>query len=181
MSAKPARKVELRPPLLTDAAELAAAVNESLETLRRRMRWARAPVSEAEAAAFFKKAFAEEAAGEAAHYLVVDAKTGAVAGMAALQKLKAQPGAGELSIWIRRSLQDKGYATAAGRQLLELALRERKLQRVWLRVDPANRSARRVAQKLGFKYEGRLRREKRLNNRWLDQECWGLLKEEWKA
>ncbi len=179
-SKMPAKKVELRPPLLTDAAELAAAVSESLETLRRRMRWARPAMTQADAAAFLKRAFDEEAAGEAAHYLVIEVKSGKLAGVAALQKLSREPGNGEIAIWIRQSLQEKGLGTAAGKQLLELGLKQRKLQRLWLRVDPANRSARRVAQKLGFKYEGRLRRDKRLNNRWIDQECWGLLREEWK-
>lgn len=179
MSARPAasRRVELRPPLLTDAAALSAAVSESLEGLRRRMRWPKAAVSEADAVSFLKRAFEEEAAGAALHYVVVEPKDGRLAGMAALQRLKVEPGVAELSLWIRQSRQERGLGTLAAREMIDLGLK-RKLQRFWVRIEPSNRAARRVAQKLGFKYEGRLRRDRRLNGRWIDQECWGLLREE---
>lgn len=38
---------------------------------------------------------------------------------------------------------------------------------------------RKVLQSLEFRYEGCLRQDLRLNGRWIDQECWGLLRAEW--
>ena len=73
-----------------------------------------------------------------------------------------------------------GLAVEAGRRLLKTAFLKEGLQRVYARIEPSNRAARRILQKLGFSYEGCLRREKKLNGRWVDQECWGLLKSEMK-
>ena len=76
--------------------------------------------------------------------------------------------------------QNKGYGVEAGRLLIAHAFRRESLQKLYARLDPGNRGARKVLQRAGFRYEGCLRREKRLNGRWIDQECWGLLRSEWR-
>jgi ribosomal-protein-alanine N-acetyltransferase len=53
------------------------------------------------------------------------------------------------------------------------------LHRLYARIDPANRPSRKVLKKLRFRYEGTLREDKRLNGRWVHQECWGMLRSEW--
>ncbi|MBI2362306.1 MAG: GNAT family N-acetyltransferase, partial [Elusimicrobia bacterium] len=70
-------------------------------------------------------------------------------------------------------------ATEAGRLMVDHAFRRMELRRLWARLDPANRAFRHVLKKLGFRYEGCLRADKRLNGRWIDQECWGMLRSDW--
>jgi ribosomal-protein-alanine N-acetyltransferase len=94
--------------------------------------------------------------------------------------VKAERGQAALGAWVRSDRQDKGYAAEAGRLLVEHAFRKLGLYRIYARIDPANRPFRKVLKKLGFRYEGCLRGDRRLNGRWVDQECWGLLKAEWK-
>ena len=83
-----------------------------------------------------------------------------------------------LGIWIRSERQDKGYGVEATRLVVEHGFRKLGLHRLYARLEPSNRVFRRVLKKLGFRYEGCLRDDKRLNGRWIDQECWGLLKAE---
>lgn len=85
-----------------------------------------------------------------------------------------------LSAWVRPDRQNRGLGTEAGKLIIDHVFKSRELHRVYARIDPSNRPARRVLKKLGFRYEGCLRSERRLNGRWVDQECWGLLRSEWK-
>lgn len=152
-----------------EAVELAKAVEETREELKRRFRWATGPVDEAAEAAFIE-------ANPSAVGVLLDES---IIGVGAVKTSPDQPGLAELAFWIRQSSQDKGHGGRAAIHLIERAFKG-KAHKVWARVDPGNRAGRRVLQKLGFKFEGCLRREKRLNGRWADLECWGLLKEEWK-
>lgn len=171
-------RLELRPLETADAPALLDAIEATRDPLKRRFKWVTHTVSPEQCAEFVARAAASEQEG---HELVRGAflrKNGELVGVGALQRLRENPGLAEISFWVRADRQDKKYAQEIGRALIETAFKARVL-RLWSRIDPSNRAARQVLKKLKFKYEGRLRREKRLNNRWVDQECWGLLKEEW--
>lgn len=144
-------KVELRPLGDKEAASLREAVEAGREQLKRR--------------------FGDEPPLEG--QAIVELRTGRVVGVASVKD-------GELRLWVRPDRQDRGLAGEAGRLALARAFKKEGLHRVHARIDPANRPARKVLQKLGFHYEGCLRQHKRLNGRWVDQECWGILKSEWK-
>lgn len=179
-TARAGKKIDLKPLVPAHAAELYAAIEASREPLRRRLRWVGGVRSKDDAAAFLRRAAEESARGVGRVFGIFEAKTGILAGVAALQGLIEVPGLAEFSGWVRADRQERGYFLEAGRLLAAHAFRKEGLHRLHARIDPANRSARRVLQKLGFRYEGSLRHAKRLNGRWVDQECWGLLEDEWK-
>jgi len=174
--AKGKARLELRPLSAADAPALLDAIQAPREALKRRFRWPAHVVSPEQCAEFVLRAGEAEARGEEIARGAFLTKNGELVGVGALQRLKENPGVAEISFWVRADRQDKKYGQEIGRALIETAFKAHVL-RLGSRIDPANRAARQVLKKLKFKYEGRLRREKRLNNRWIDQECWGLLKE----
>lgn len=169
------RRVVLSPLAAGDAEALFAAVEASREALRRRLRWTGAVRSPKDCLAFIKTA---GAAGRV--YGLFEPRRRELVGVAALQGPRLDEGLAELSGWVRADRRDRGCASEAARLLVESGFRKEGLHRIVARIDPVNRAARKVLQRLGFRYEGCLRREKRLNGRWIDQECWGMLKSEWK-
>jgi ribosomal-protein-serine acetyltransferase len=174
------RRLKLRALAEADAAELLEAVSSSHDELKRRLRWVSGVKSEADCLDFIRSCAAQAGRGESQAFAVVETKKGRLTGVAALQHMLDTPGLAEACLWIRADRQDKGYAVEAGRLLAAYALRGDAIQKLFARIDPANRAARKVLKRLGFCYEGCLRHEKRLNGRWIDQECWGLLRSEWK-
>jgi RimJ/RimL family protein N-acetyltransferase len=172
-----AARLELRPLSAADAAGLLDAVEASRPELKRRFRWPASVVSPEQCADFIAAAAEEERAGRTVVRGAFSTKAGGLLGVGALQRLDAEPGVAELSLWVRSDRTGKGYAQELGRALIALAFKGR-LLRLHARLDPANRAGRQVLRRLKFKYEGRLRRHRRVNKRWVDQECWGLLKEE---
>ena len=71
-----------------------------------------------------------------------------------LQRLLDAPGLAEACLWIRTDRRDKGLASEAGKLLVDHALRPDSFQKISARIDPANRAARKVLKRLGFRYEG---------------------------
>ncbi len=174
------RRLSLRPFAEADAPALFAAIAASKQPLRRRFRWAESVNAESDALAFIRAS--AEAAGTGASFAfgAFEVKSAKVLGVAAFDPVMAAAQRAQLSLWIRADEQDKGYAVEAGRLAVDHGFRKLGLHRLSARIDPTNRAARKVLQRLGFRYEGCLRQDKRLNSRWIDQECWGQLKGEWK-
>ncbi|TBR20715.1 N-acetyltransferase [bacterium] len=173
------RRLVLRALTDADAPALLEAVTASRDALHRRLGWAAADATLAGEAAFVAAARAAGAAGASATWGLFEAKGGALAGVAALKELgPAERGHARLALWVRTGRTDRGFATEAGKLVVDHAFRRLELRRLSARLDPANRAFRRVLKKLGFRYEGCLRADKRLNGRWIDQECWGMLRED---
>lgn len=172
------KRVALRALEESDAPALAEAVAGSLAHLRRRFAWAEA-AGEAELAAFIRAKAQDAEGGGSATFGAFELKGQRLVGMVALDPLEGKEQRAKLGLWVRADEQDKGYASEAGRLAVDFGFRALGLHRLYARIDPVNRAARKVLQKLGFRYEGCLRQDKRLSNRWIDQECWGALRADW--
>ena len=72
-----------------------------------------------------------------------------------------------------------GYATEAAHALVNHGFRELGLHRIssWCIAD--NTASARLLERLGFRQEGRLRRNEYFKGRWWDTLLYGLLREEW--
>lgn len=172
------RRVYLRALSQDDAPALLEAVASSRESLKRRLRW----VPEEPDLDFFVRFISSSAgAGDSETWGVFETKDDRLIGVASLQDMRDQRrGRARLALWIVSDRQDKGLGTETARCVVEYGIRKRGLHRLFARLDPANRAFRRVLKKIGFRYEGCLRSDRRLNGRWVDQECWGMLKSELK-
>ncbi|HBL18042.1 MAG: hypothetical protein A2X36_08980 [Elusimicrobia bacterium GWA2_69_24] len=175
------RRVGLRPLADSDAEALFDAVSSSREGLKRRLRWVPAVGGAEDERRFIADAAARAAARTAVVWGIFENRTGRLAGVISLVGMEdAERAQGRFGAWVRTDRQDRGFAVEAGRLAIEFAFRRAGLHRVHARLDPANRPFRKVLKKLGLRYEGCLRSDRRLNGRWVDQECWGLLRSEWK-
>ncbi|HEX2038079.1 MAG TPA: GNAT family protein [Chloroflexota bacterium] len=89
--------------------------------------------------------------------------------------------AAELSIWIGRGYRDGGYGTEALSLALRYAFEDLKLHKVYLRVLEYNRRAIRTYEKCGFRPEGVLREEMKVDGHWHDLIYMGVLAHEFSA
>lgn len=86
---------------------------------------------------------------------------------------------GEIGYWIRTDETGDGIGTEATARILEFAFNDLHMHRVTLRIAVGNKASERLAEKLGFLFEGTLREEVRVGSDWLDHTVWGLLRTEW--
>jgi len=123
------------------------------------------------------------AAGTAYAFAVLDAGEGdRLAGRVALANVVR--GAWQnatLGYWIDGSRGSRGHATRAVRLVLAFAFEHAGLHRVQPAIIPRNVRSSRVAEKAGFRREGRAERYLRINGVWEDHDIWALTAEEWRG
>jgi RimJ/RimL family protein N-acetyltransferase len=89
--------------------------------------------------------------------------------------------AAEISIWLGQGHRNAGLGTEALRLSLRYAFDQLKLHKVYLRVLDFNARAVRAYEKSGFKVEGTLREEMRVDGAWHDLIYMGVLAGEFAA
>ena len=172
------RRVYLRALTKDDATPLFEAVDASRDVLKRRLRWVSSVEAEADTRAFIASAAKDKTAKV---WGIFEHKDDRLVGVASLEDMLDDKRArATIGFWIVVDRQDKGLGSEVGRAVVEHAFRKLDRHRLQARIDPSNRAFRKVLKKIGFSYEGCLRSDNRLNGRWIDRECWGMLQADWK-
>ena len=86
-----------------------------------------------------------------------------------------------LGYWVDERAGGRGHATRAVRLALRYAFEEVGLHRVQPAIVPRNVRSLRVAEKVGFRREGRALRYLRINGTWEDHEIYALTAEDWEG
>ncbi len=147
----------LRPFHPDDAEPVFAAIDESREHLRPWMGWVDGHASVDDSRDWCARCAANWLLRADLTVGVFAAASGHFLGCASLNEPDWNLRAFELGYWLRASAVGRGYATEAARLLVDLAFGPLGARRVELRCDARNGASRRVAERVGFVLEGRLR------------------------
>ncbi len=109
--------------------------------------------------------------------IVVD---GNVVGTMSLFNIDRKNGKAEMGYWIGREFWGRGLVTEAARLIMRFGFEEVGLERIFALVMHPNRASSKVLERLGFSYEGRLRKDALQNGRRMDHLVYGMLAEEFK-
>lgn len=141
-----------------DAPLLKQALDSSLDHLRPWMPWARRePQTLEEKVSLLRTFRAKFDLGEDFGFGIFAADEAEVIGGMHLHT-RVGPDAFEIGYWIRKSRVGAGLATEAAAALTRAAFEICRVDRVEIRVEPANTPSMAVPRKLGFSEEARLRR-----------------------
>jgi ribosomal-protein-alanine N-acetyltransferase len=88
---------------------------------------------------------------------------------------------GELGYAIRKDHWHRGYATEAAGVMVDFAFTRLGLHRIFAATGPDNAASRAVLERLGFRYEGRMRDHVFTNGAWRDSLIYAVLDHEWRA
>ncbi len=103
------------------------------------------------------------------------ARAGTVIGLAELNVRDARSAVGELAYVLQPEDWGQGYATEAANALLRFGFERLHLHRIYATCDPRNVASARVLEKLGMKYEGRLREALLIRDGWRDSLVYAIL------
>ncbi|HKS29848.1 MAG TPA: GNAT family N-acetyltransferase [Pyrinomonadaceae bacterium] len=93
---------------------------------------------------------------------------GQLAGIVSLHNLSWNDRRASLGYWLGASFQGQGIVTKACRALIGYSFKELKLNRLEIQCAPENGRSRKVAERLGFTEEGRLRQSWWIRGRFVD-------------
>ena len=102
----------------------------------------------------------------------------ALIGTAALYEIDRTHKRGMLGYSLSPSMQGRGYAGDALRLLIDFAWSSLELQRIEADTDPENIASRRLLERLGFVFEGSMRKRWFVHGAWHDTSWYGLLRED---
>jgi [ribosomal protein S5]-alanine N-acetyltransferase len=146
-------RLRLRPPVLDDASAIFALYAQDPEVTRY-LTWRPHPSVET-TRAFLQRCADVRAAGTAFPWLITLPATGEPVGMI---ELRMDGHRADLGYVIGRPFWGRGFATEATRAVVDWALAQPAIHRVWAVCDVENRASARVLEKAGLQREGVLRR-----------------------
>ena len=124
-----------------------------------------------------EKAFEEE---KLLNFAIIVRETGEIAGSIGLKMTPAHDKA-EIGYWIGVPYWNRGYATEAGKALIDYGFREWNLNRIDAGHFDRNPSSGRVMQKMGMQYEGRHRQAIKKWDEYVDVTYYAILRSDWAA
>ena len=123
-------------------------------------RWSPAipyPYSESDALGWLEQQEPARLAGESLDLAVVHATSDEVLGAMGLGSVNIAQGTASIGYWLAPEARGHGYITRAVRLLVRWGFDRLGLARIELTTDPENIASQRVAERCGFRQEGRLR------------------------
>ncbi|ESS72107.1 putative acetyltransferase [Methyloglobulus morosus KoM1] len=147
------QEVYIRPFRKNDALSFVEAVHESVATVGAWTDWCRQGYSLQEAESWFKLCNQNLAAGLAYDYGLFSVSTDQVLGGIAINQINKEHNFGNVGYWVRQSQQGKGIASQATQAITTFGFLELKLTRLEIVVAEENIASRRVAEKVGARFE----------------------------
>ena len=151
----------IRAPRVRDAAQMIAAIEESLEELRPWMPWATGVPTLHEAKDNLRKARRKHLARKDFRLQFFLKGTDTLVGCGGMHRVDWSVPKVEIGYWARTPFAGQGYITEAVNAITEFAVRHFGARRVEIRMDDRNERSWRVAERCGFQLEGILCNERR--------------------
>jgi len=163
-----------------DGAVLYEAVIESLDSLRPWMPWANAEITPEAEEAVARRMSANFLLREDLPLLLFKKGSSEFVGGSGLHRIDWNVPRFEIGYWVRDSCARQGFITEAVAGITNFAFDTLFAERVEIRMDDRNERSWRVAERLGFKLEGVLRRDARATSGELrDTRVYSRIRDEW--
>lgn len=154
-------------------------VDANRDHLRPWMFWVDDTKTVSDSETFIQKALEGFARGTEIHLGIwVDGEMAGIVGAHTIDPIKSYA---EIGYWLGKGFQGRGIMTRAVRALIDDLLGERGLNRVEIRCAASNRRSQAVAERLGFRREGRLKKATPVRGGFEDLLIFGMLSEEWRS
>lgn len=169
----------LRPFRRRDVGALNEAILSSKKDLQQWLPWA-SSYDRSVAQRFIRDSASAWAEGKAFDFAVRTSEDpGRHMGNVSIWWTSRQNGIGEIGYWIRSDMTGQGTGTEVTARAVQIGFEEMDCHKLVLRIAVGNVASERIAERLGFTYEGILRDEVKIGHEWVDHTAWSLLNEEW--
>lgn len=172
----------IRAPRPGDGQALYDAVSESLEHLRPWMPWAHQPLTIEGEEETVRRMHQRFLAREDLPLFLILKGTDIIAGGSGLHRFDWTVPRFEIGYWIRKRFEGQGYVTEAVAGITRFAFDTLKAERVEIRMDERNVRSWHVAERLGFVWEGTLRKDARsVEGNLRNTRVYSMIRREWEG
>ena len=170
-------QTRLRSVVPEDAPQLFALVDRNRPHLRQWMSWVNATISADDIRTFIQSAIDQATKNHGPVCSIL--YRGVLVGICGYKPINCKDKCGELGYWLAESFTGRGIMTECVKTLINYAFDELLLNRVELRAATDNHRSRAIAERLGFTHEGNLRDAEWVNDHYVDQAVYSVLRREW--
>lgn len=163
-----------------DAHAVFEAINRSRKELDQFMLWSPHTTQVKHTSEFINRTFTWRRREMAYGFGIFEAATGDYLGNCGLHDVRRRIRSAEIGYWIRSDRAGEGLTTEAAALLLRFGFEALSLHRIILRAATDNPGSIRVAEKLGFHFDGIHRHEELLGRGWIDYNYYCLLEQEYR-
>ena len=167
--------VTIRPYRSDDIGALFEAVRESVYQISPWLDWCHADYSRSDSETWVSSREAAWRRREDYSFVIVDRATQRFLGGCGLNEINDTHGFANLGYWVRSSCTGRGVATAAAGLVARFGLQQRGLKRIEIVAAVDNTASQRVAEKVGARREGVLRRRLMIHGRLQDAVLYSLI------
>lgn len=171
-------ETELRQFLIADAEELFALTEKNRTYLRKWLPWIDASQSVNDTLSFIYKSQKQARSNQGIETAI--SWNGQIVGAIGLNSLDWQSKKCNLTYWIDQDFQSRGLVTRSCKAIICFALQELNMNKIEIRCATGNFKSRGIPERLGFLLEGMSRHSEWINDHYVDQAVYGMLKHEWK-
>ncbi len=164
----------------SDAARMFAAIEESREELEKYVIGPTRLHSVAEVEGMIARARILRQKRQGYFLGIFTARDRQFAGYVNIHAVNERSRSGEVGYWVRTSCSGRGLATAAAALIVLFGFKELKLHRLVLRAASDNPASWRIAERLGFIYDGIQRHEQLMPRGYIDLKCYSMLEDEFR-
>lgn len=136
------------------------------------------PFTEADAMAFIARMRESFEAGMGCVFAIIPKQEDVIVGVVGIHAVSAHQRA-ELGFWMGQTYRGGGYMTEAVRRVIQYGFEAYGLYRIHAACFVSNDASKRVMEKVGMTYEGRLRGHFLRHEQFHDALYYGILRDEW--
>lgn len=160
-----------------DAPAMFAASERNREHLRPWMPWIEVTNCVEDTLTFVKSALVERERGNGYQYVIMEGEN--VIGTLGHHHYNARDHEIYIGYWLDAEYQGRGIMTRACRALIDLTFEHMPIHRMVIQANVENLASRKVAERLGFTFEGVAREAELVNGAYRDLAIYSLLDREW--
>jgi RimJ/RimL family protein N-acetyltransferase len=173
-----ANGVVVRPHEPDDIAPMFAAVVESMATVGRWMSWCHPDYSMQDAISWYERTANAWTTEGDREFGIFDAASGQVLGCIGINQINRVNLFGNMGYWVRSSHERRGIASTAARLASSYAFANLGLVRIEIVVLPGNAGSRRVAKKIGARFESIARSRLQFKGETRDAAVYSLVRDD---
>lgn len=162
-----------------DAETIFHVVDHDREHLGEWLIWVDSTHEAADTRNFLASVEAKRSAGETFAYGIW--RGDELLGLCGLHDISRVNANAQIGYWLRSSAEGRGTMTRAVMTLLCIGFDILKFERIEIRAAIGNERSWKIAERLGFRLEGVMRRQIRIRGGFADARLYSLLREEWEA
>lgn len=170
-------KLSLKQRKEEDAEEIFRLIDSNREHLRKWLPWVDGTLSSEDTKKYIIECQGKFEKKETADFGVW--YEGNWAGSVGFNKIDFVNEKGEIGYWIGAEYQGKGIMTECVKAMIKYGFEELKLHRIQIRCAAINEKSKSIPERLGFKLEGTIREDHKINGEFSDGLTFGLLRSEW--